>query len=101
MSILPNGKSEYYTNAAYNTDEGRAVADLKKKKIADVIVKTKNPVHFSGHSHKNDTFDYTASDNTTSFTDYTIQPFTEGSNNAFIVLCKEGVGVVEVQRVTF
>ena len=77
------------------------MATKKKKALADVIVKTKNPVHFSGHSHKNETFAYTASDNTTSFTDYTIQPFTEGSNNAYIVLCKEGVGVVEVQRVTF
>lgn len=100
-SVLPSGTSQYYTSAAYTTAEGKAVADLKKKTLADIIVKTKNPVHFSGHSHRNDIIDYTASDNKTSFTDYTIKPFTEGSDNAYIVLCKEGVGVVEVQRVTF
>lgn len=96
--------SQYYNNGSvpsYKTSEGVALAKKKKKTLADIIVKTTNPVHFSGHSHRNDIIDYTASDNKTSFTDYTIKPFTEGSDNAYIVLCKEGVGVVEVQRVTF
>jgi hypothetical protein len=96
--------SQYYNNGSvpsYKTSEGVALATKKKKTLADIIVKTTNPVHFSGHSHRNDIINYTASDNKTSFTDYTIRPFTEGSDNAYIVLCKEGVGVVEVQRVTF
>ena len=100
-SIMPSSTSQYYTSAAFNTDAGRAVATLKKKALADIIVKSANPVHFSGHAHKNETHSYTANDNKTSFTDYSIQPFTQGSNNAFVVLCKEGVGVVEVQTVTF
>ena len=101
-SKLPSGNSQYYTDAAFNTDEGKAVADLKKKALADIIVKTNNPVHFSGHAHINAQHNYTASDGKSSFTDHTIQPFyTDWSNNAFIVLCKEGVGVVEVKAVTF
>ena len=100
-SILPSGSSQYYTDAAFNTAEGKAVADLKKKALADIIVRTNNPVHFSGHAHINAENIYIANDNTSSFTDHTIQPFFEGWDNAFIVLCKEGVGVVEVQRVTF
>ena len=100
-SILPSGSSQYYTNAAFNTAEGKAVADLKKKALADIIVKTNNPVHFSGHAHINAVYNYTANDNTSSFTDHTIQPFSQSWSNAFIVLCKEGVGVVEVKTVTF
>jgi hypothetical protein len=100
-SILPNGSSQYYTDAAFTTDEGKAVADLKKKTLADIIVKTNNPVHFSGHAHINAEHNYTANDNTSSFTDNTIQPFYQDWSNAFIVLCKEGVGVVEVKTVTF
>ena len=100
-SILPSGSSQYYTDAAFTTDEGKAVADLKKKTLADIIVKTNNPVHFSGHAHINAEHNYTANDNTSSFTDHTIQPFYQDWSNAFIVLCKEGVGVVEVKTVTF
>lgn len=100
-SILPSGSSQYYTDAAFTTDEGKAVADLKKKTLADIIVKTNNPVHFSGHAHINAEHNYTANDNTSSFTDHTIQPFYQNWSNAFIVLCKEGVGVVEVKTVTF
>ena len=100
-SILPSGSSQYYTDAAFNTDEGKAVADLKKKALADIIVKTNNPVHFSGHAHINAQHNYTANDGKSSFTDHTIKPFYDGGENAFIVLCKEGVGVVEVKAVTF
>ena len=100
-SILPSGSSQYYTDAAFTTAEGKAVADLKKKALADIIVKTNNPVHFSGHAHVNAEHNYTANDNTSSFTDHTIQPFYQSWSNAFIVLCKEGVGVIEVKTVTF
>lgn len=100
-SILPSGSSQYYTDAAFTTNEGKAVADLKKKALADIIVKTNNPVHFSGHAHINAAHNYTANDNASSFTDHTIQPFYQSENNAFIVLCKEGTGVIEVKTVTF
>ena len=100
-SILPSSSSQYYTDAAFNTDAGKAVADLKKKALADIIVKTNNPVHFSGHAHINAVHNYMANDNTSSFADHTIQPFYQSWSNAFIVLCKEGVGVIEVKTVTF
>ena len=100
-SILPKSYSdEYYTSAAYTTTEGITVANNKKKALADIIAKTKNPRHFSGHAHINDGQDVTAT-NGIKFRDHTIQPINETSDNAILVLCKSGVGVVEVQRVTF
>lgn len=100
-SILPGSYSnEYYTSAAYTTTEGITVANNKKKALADIIAKTKNPRHFSGHAHINDGQDVTAT-NGIKFRDHTIQPIKETSDNAILVLCKSGVGVVEVKRVTF
>lgn len=92
--------SEYYNGdaeiPAYTTEEGKALATKKKKALADIIVKTKNPVHFSGHSHLTQEYSYSATDGT-SFKDYTIAT----PRAAYVVLCKEGVGVVEVKTVTF
>ncbi len=105
-SILPSGDSEYYTSAAFTTEEGKAVAQKKKDYLADIVVKSKNPAHFSGHAHINHILDVTAT-NGTKFTDRSVQPITSTgesngyAGNAFVVLCKGGVGVVEVQRVTF
>ena len=94
--IMPSdaNSSSYYNNGAnvtYNSDEGIALAKKKRDALATIINKTKNPVHFSGHVHKYDEQTYQG------IKDYSVaQP-----GNAFVVLCKEGVGVVEVQRVTF
>lgn len=105
-SIVPGGDSEYYTSASFTTEEGKAVANKKKAYLADIVVKSKNPSHFSGHAHINHILDMTATDGT-KFTDYTTQPITSTgesngmSGNAFVVLCKSGVGVVEVIRTTF
>lgn len=98
-----NAASSPYYNGdedipSYKTDEGRALAEKKKKALADIIVKTKNPRHFSGHSHKNDGADVTAN-NGKVFRDHTIQNFV--NHEAFVVLCKEGEGAIEVLRVTF
>lgn len=68
-------------------------AAQKKDKLVEIINKTKNPVHFSGHVHS------TATNTYSTLTDYTIDNTI--SNAAYIVLCKEGVGVVEVKTVTF
>lgn len=106
QSILPSGDSEYYTRASFTTEEGKAVANKKKAYLADIVVKSKNPAHFSGHAHLNHILDVTAT-NGTKFTDRSVQPITSTgesngyAGNAFVVLCKGGVGVVEVQRVTF
>ncbi len=93
--------SEFYnggTPVTYTSEEGKALAEKKKKALADIIVKTKNPRHFSGHSHKNDGADVTAT-NGKVFRDHTIQNFV--NHEAFVVLCKEGEGAIEVLRVTF
>lgn len=68
-------------------------AAQKKDKLVEIISKTKNPVHFSGHVHA------TATNTYSTLTDYTIDNTI--SNAAYVVLCKEGVGVIEVQSVTF
>ena len=101
--VLPTdaANSEYYnggTFVSYLTTEGKTLAHKKKKALADIIVKTKNPRHFSGHSHKNDGADVTAN-NGKVFRDHTIRNFV--NHEAFVVLCKEGEGVVEVKPVTF
>ena len=102
--------SEFYGTGSsvpvYTSDEGRAIAEKKRKALADIIVQTKNPRHFSGHSHKNDGQDVTAN-NGVSFRDHTIQPITNTGvsnnqeGNTFAVLCKAGRGIIAVKRVTF
>ena len=100
--------SEFYnggTPVTYTSEEGKTLAEKKKKALADIIVKTKNPRHFSGHSHKNDGHDVIAT-NGVKFRDHTTKPLVGGNENgmqgnAFVVLCKEGEGAIEVLRVTF
>ena len=103
VSLIPvdAASSEFYNGGvavAYTSAEGQALAEKKKKALADIIVKTKNPRHFSGHSHKNDGADVTAN-NGKVFRDHTIRNFV--NHEAFVVLCKEGEGAIEVLRVTF
>ena len=93
--------SDFYNGGVavtYTSDEGRAIAEKKKKALADIIVKTKNPRHFSGHSHRDDGADVAAT-NGKIFRDHTIQP--AFNRWAFVVLCKEGEGAIAVQRVQF
>lgn len=103
VCVMPTdaASSEYYnggTNVAYTSAEGQALVAKKQKALADIIVKTKNPRHFSGHSHRDDGADVTAT-NGSKFRDHTIQP--AFNRWAFVVLCKGGVGAIEVQRVQF
>ena len=103
VSLIPvdAASSEFYNGGvavAYTSAEGQALAEKKKKALADIIVKTKNPRHFSGHSHRNGGADVTAN-NGKVFRDHTIQNFV--NHEAFVVLCKEGEGAIEVLRVTF
>lgn len=70
-------------------------ADQKKAKLASIINRTKNPVHFSGHVH-----DY--GENTyAGIKDYSVAAPGKHKGAAFLVLVKEGVGVVEVKQVSF
>ena len=70
-----------------------ATAAQKKDKLVEIISKTKNPVHFSGHVHA------TATNTYSTLTDYTIDNTI--SNAAYVVLCKEGEGVIEVKEIVF
>lgn len=106
-ALIPeDGEAEFYSEDAFTTDAGKTIAANKKKYLADIIVKTKNPRHFSGHAHKNDGANVTATNGTT-FRDHTIKPISnEGSENGmpgntFVVLCKAGVGIIQVERVNF
>ncbi len=85
-----NGKSiEPSNTTAYTT------AEQKKAKLASIINRTKNPVHFSGHVH-----DY--GENTyAGIKDYSVAAPGKHAGAAYLVLVKEGVGVVEVKQVSF
>ena len=103
VCVMPTdaASSEYYnggTNVAYTSEKGHALVEKKQKALADIIVKSKNPRHFSGHSHRDDGADVAATNGTT-FRDHTIQP--AFNRWAFVVLCKEGEGAIAVQRVQF
>lgn len=103
VCVMPTdaASSEYYnggTNVAYTSEEGHALVEKKQKALADIIVKSKNPRHFSGHSHRDDGADVAATNGTT-FRDHTIQP--AFNRWAFVVLCKEGEGAIAVQRIQF
>ena len=100
MFIAPTdaASSAYYTSTvAYNAEGGNPDAKAKKDKLAEIIKLTKSNtetgehLHFSGHVHSNATNTYNG------VTDKTIgQP-----GKTYVLLCKEGVGVVEIQEVSF
>lgn len=73
-------------------------ASEKRNKYMDLITKTKNPYHFSGHNHVEAIT--TQKYNNVSFKDY-IAPYFATQGGAWMVLCHEGEGVVEVQSVNF
>ena len=99
MFIAPTdaANSAYYTStAAYNAEGGNPDAKAKKDKLAEIIKLTKSNTetgehfHFSGHVHSNATYTYNG------VTDKTIgQP-----GKVYALLCKEGVGVVEIIEAT-
>lgn len=75
-----------------------ATATEKRNKYMDLITKTQNPYHFSGHNHAQATVNHNY--NGTAFKDY-IAPYFATEGGAWMVLCHEGEGVVEVQSVNF
>lgn len=81
--------------AKYTEATAQAVAKTKKDKLAEIINKTQNPVHFSGHTHTFSVYEYNGiKDYTTAASGYT-------AGAAYIVLMKAGKGVVEVKQVQF
>lgn len=93
--------SEYGTNDDLGkwTDDARAreFALKKKQRLANIIKLTQNPVHFSGHTHRWAYNDFEG------VRDYTVSStgYSETPGAAYAVLCKEGVGVVQVMRTQF
>ncbi len=78
-------------STAYNT------ADKRRDKLKELIVKTTNPVHFSGHIHQY--YTYTHSSDGKSFKDYVVDDWPEGDNGpGYMVLVSEKEGVLDVQR---
>ncbi len=96
--IKTSDASDYGTSddvAVYTDASAKAVAAKKKDKLAEIINKTKNPVHFSGHTHSFSVNTYGGiKDYTTAASGYT-------AGAAYIVLMKGGKGVVEVKQVQF
>lgn len=72
-----------------------ATVRAKKAKYAQLMNQTKNPVHFSGHTHNFSDLVYEG------IHDYTVASPGRVRGAAYIVLCREGWGVVEVKQVQF
>ena len=81
MTIAPSN------NTAYTT------ANSKRDKLTEIIKKTKNPVHFSGHTH------WYAENEYNGVKDYTVTATMNDNSGAYIVLCSKTEGVKEVKRV--
>lgn len=96
--IKTEDASDYGTHddvGLYTTTAAKAVAKKKKDKLADIILQTKNPVHFSGHTHSFAQYSYNQ------LKDYTVAAPGRDKGAAYIVLLKQGVGVVEVKKAHF
>lgn len=86
MSIAPKDTPDY------------ATAEAKRNKYMQLIAKTKNPVHFSGHNHAEAANPHAAGG--TAFKDH-VAPYFATKGEAFLILCHEGEGVKEIQTVCF
>ena len=86
MSIAPEDTPDY------------ATAEAKRNKYMQLIAKTKNPVHFSGHNHAEAANPHAAGG--TAFKDH-VAPYFATKGEAFLILCHEGEGVKEIQTVCF
>ena len=96
--IATKDKSEYGTDISslgkYDTDEtAKGYAKKKKDKLADIIKRTKNAVHFSGHVHSYGDFTYDG------VRDYTVAAPAISSGGMFLVLMSKTDGVVEVKKI--
>ncbi len=96
--IATADSSEYGTHIStlgkYDTDDtAKGYAKKKKDKLADIIKRTKNAVHFSGHVHSygDNTYD--------GVRDYTVAAPAISSGGMFMVLMSKIDGVVEVKKI--
>lgn len=66
-----------------------------KLKYTQLINLTRNPVHFSGHTHSYAVNTYEG------ITDYTVASPGHIPGAAYVVTCQEGVGVIKVEQASF
>lgn len=66
-----------------------------KLKYTQLMNLTRNPVHFSGHTHNFGEYTYEG------ITDYTVAGMGRVPGAAYVVTCKEGVGVIKVEEKRF
>lgn len=107
--ITTNDNSSYGTKTsgiAYN--DANSANTLKKDPLSAIMMKAAGKVngqvqHFSGHYHRFYYDTYTSTNSANKVHDYTVAApgNPNQSNNAFVVLMKRGVGVVEVQEAQF
>ena len=89
---------ELWSNSGGTADQ---YANAKRDKLASIIEKTTNPIHFSGHFHQ--FADNTWTNNGHSTRDYTCAANgnSNQTNNAYVVLLKRGEGVKAVVQTQF
>ena len=105
--ITTTDNSAYGTNTsgiAYN--DATQATTLKRNPLAAIMMKTAGKIngmvpHFSGHTHYFADEVFTSTDGNSKIHDYTVAHSANGGENAYVVLMKRGVGVVEVKRVKF
>ncbi|HBN46353.1 MAG TPA: hypothetical protein DD401_01540 [Prevotella sp.] len=96
--IATKDESAYGTHISslgkYDTDAtAQGYAKKKKDKLAELIKKTKNGVHFSGHVHSYGDYTYGG------VRDYTVAAPGITSGGMFLVLMSKTDGVVEVKKI--
>ena len=85
------------SQAITGTDNYPGAQD-RRNKYMDLITQTKNPYHFSGHNHVQAINNHTY--NGVTFKDH-VAPYFAAGGHAWMVLCNDKDGVVEVKSVTF
>ncbi len=82
------------TLGRYDSDQtAKGFAKKKKDKLAELVLKTRNGVHFSGHVHSYGNYTYGG------VRDYTVAAPAITGGGMFLVLVSKTDGVVEVKRV--
>ena len=96
--IATEDESEYGTNistlGSWSSDAtAQSYATKKRDKLTELIKKTKNAVHFSGHMHSYATYTYNG------ITDDTVAAPGITSGGMFLVLMSKTEGVKEIKRI--
>ena len=86
-------QNDYGLTIALSNSTNYTTAQAKRDKLTEIIKKTTNPVHFSGHTH------FYAENSYNGVKDYTVTSTFNDNCGAYIVLLNKNTGVVEVKKV--